>query len=155
MIKQFRLNKLIILLLILSANIVVAQDLFTNGVVEYNNKNYKDASKAFEQFISTNPFEVAPYEYLVNCYIELSENDKAIELIKKANKQFPTNTNLKKTLGKLYVNKMQFSKAEKTFREVLKIEPANQEIKGYLAKIYFNMAVFAFQKNNFKTAKKT
>ncbi len=151
MIKQFLRNNLIVLLLILSANTLVAQDVFTNGVIEYNNKNYKDAAKAFEQFISTNPFEVAPYEYLVNCYIELSENDKAIELIKKTNKKFPTNTNLKKTLGKLYVNKMQFSKAEKTFLEVLKIEPTNQEIKGYLAKIYFNMAVFAFQKNDFKT----
>ena len=151
MIRQFLQNKIVIVLLILSANLLVAQDLYTNGVVEYNNKNYSNAAKAFEQFIATNQFNATPYEYLVNCYIELNENDKAIELLKKTSKQFPKNTNLKITLGKLYVNSMKYRDAEKIFLEVLKLEPNNKEIKGYLSKIYFNMAIRLFQEKDYKS----
>ncbi|MBU0476275.1 MAG: tetratricopeptide repeat protein [Bacteroidetes bacterium] len=152
MMKQFLQNRFVILILILSVNSLVAQDLFTNGVIEYNNKNYKEAAGQFENFIASNPFEVAPYEYLVNCYIELGENNKAIELLEISTKKFSNNSNLVKTLGKLYVNNYNFEKAENSFIDALKLEPKKSEIIGYLAKINVNMAKIAFQQKDFRKA---
>lgn len=149
MMKQFLQNSLVIIISILSVNTLAAQDLFTNGVIEYNNKNYKEAADKFEQFVNVNPFEVAPYEHLVNCYIELGNNQKAIQLLEESRTRFPKNTNLIKTLGKLYVNDMRFDEAEKVFKEILEIEPNNSEIMGFVGKINQNRAIIHFKNKEF------
>ncbi len=150
MTKQFLRNSL--LLFILLTTFLNAQDLFTSGVLEYNNRNYTKAAEIFESVISVNPFDVAPYSYLVNCYIELEDNQKAIQVVEKATLQFPQNVNLQTTLGKLYVNDQRFDDAEKVFLEILKTDSANSEIKRLLSKINYNNALLAYSEKRFSVA---
>ena len=150
MTKQFLRNSLF--LLISLATLLNAQDLFTSGVLEYNNRNYEKAAELFESVISTNPFDEAPYSYLVNCYIELEENQKAIQTVEKATSQFPQNVNLKTTLGKLYVNDQRFDDAERVFLEILKTDTTNSEVKRLLSKINYNNALLAYSKKRFSVA---
>ena len=150
MMKQFLRNSF--LFLILLATLLNAQDLFTSGVLEYNNKNYSKAADFFESVISVNAFDEASYSYLVNCYIEIEENQKAIETVEKATSLFPQNVNLKTTLGKLYVNEQRFDDAEKTFLEILKTDSENHEIKTLLSRINYNHALLEYSKKNYLIA---
>ncbi len=151
--KQFKLNKFLIIFFIFCGTIV-AQDLFTSGVLDYNAGNFSKAAKSFEEYIKTAPFNVAPYQYLVNCYIELGDNDKAIKFLIETTKKFPKNIELKTILGKLYVNNQNFYKAKKEFLEILDIAPNQNEIKEFLPKLYFNIAIVEFQDKHFEKALK-
>ncbi|MCH7828017.1 MAG: hypothetical protein IIC75_08625, partial [Bacteroidetes bacterium] len=100
--------------------------------------------------ITTNPERLETYQYLVNCYLQLNENEKAVLLLEGAVSKFPNQFSLKMTLGKLYANSMQVTKAETLFLEIANSQPGNVEAKNMLSKIYFNKALHFFQKENFE-----
>ncbi|NOX17909.1 MAG: tetratricopeptide repeat protein [Chlorobi bacterium] len=143
---------IIFILLAVAYSELKAQDLYSTGVLEYQNKNFKAAAETFEKFIAQNPNEASAYQYLINSYINLKEFDKAIDVIEKNKLRFLNNKDMTILLGKLYMNSRRFDKAEQTLSEVNRKYPEDSEVKMLLARIYFNKGVKLADKEKFNEA---
>ncbi|MCF6271137.1 MAG: tetratricopeptide repeat protein [Melioribacteraceae bacterium] len=142
MIKQLlRNNSILIILLLFSFSKMDAQDLYTAGVMEFQNNNYEAAIESFEKYILFQPNDLSAYQYLINSYIALEKYDKAITILEENRFKFPDNKDMPLLLGKLYLNKQDFDKSEKIFSELNRKHPGEAEIKLLLSRIYYNKGI--------------
>ncbi len=135
-----QLNKIIFFVFFITVY-SFGQSAYQNAVTDFENGNYKSAAIAFEKYFEENPSDAVAFQYLVNCYLQLKEYQKAIPVIEKGMKDFPINNDLKLVLAKLYLNERQFLKSEKILVVLEKQNFEPLEVKDLLSKIYFNIAV--------------
>lgn len=149
MTKPLHLNRLLLLILLAVAYPEInAQDLYTKGVLEFQNKNFKTAAETFEKFIVTNPNVIEAYQYLINSYINLEEFNKAITVIEKNRLRFLNNKEITILLGKLYLKEQRYNEAEKTLSEYSE----DAKVKVLLARLYFNKGIKLADKEKYKEA---
>ena len=154
MTRQFRLNNIFALLLfaLLLPTQVLPQDLFTEGVMEFQNKHFKKSAEIFEKIIASEINNVKAYQYLINSYIQLKEFNKAIDLIEKNRRLFGNDKATEILLAKLYINIGKSTKGENILRRLNKQFPEDKEIKVLLSRIYYNKAVHSADRNRIKEA---
>ena len=153
MTKPLRLSRLFLLILLAVAYPEInAQDLYTTGVLEFQDKDFKAAAKTFEKFIANNPNKLEAYQYLINSYINLEEYNKAIDIIEKNKFRFLNNKEITVLLGKLYLKEQRFDKAEEALLEITTEYPNDTEAKMLLARVYFNKGVKSADKEKYKEA---
>ncbi len=153
MIKPLRLNRFFfVLLLVVAYPKISAQDLYTTGVLEFQDKNFKAAAETFEKVIVQNPNILEAYQYLINSYINLNEFDKAIKVIEENKLRFTNQKDITVLLGKLYLKELRLNEAEKTLLEVNSQYPDDTEVKTLLARLYFNKGVKLADKEEYQKA---
>ncbi len=130
----------------------IEMEYFYEGVVAYQNKDYRTAIKYFKKVLEYRNNPVAQY-YLNNAraYLEsekwMSEEDKAL-------------IEMKLELAKKYISHGLYSKAITTLREILDFNPENEEAQSLMTKVkatvqkdverYYNKALSLFKSNKYK-----
>ncbi len=129
---------------------------FYEGVVAYQNKDYRTAVKYFQKVLEKKDNPIAKY-YLdnANAYLEsekwMSEEDKAL-------------VGMKFDLAKKYIAQGFYGKAIESLRDVLELEPSNEEAQTLMAKVkarvskdveeHYNKALTLFNINKYQESLK-
>ncbi len=118
--RVLQLNKIVILLVLFSASYLFAQVNKNKAVEEYNKGNYIESAKLFEDYNRANPTDIVALQYLINSYIQLGYQKKAIDLLELEVKRTPNNNELKTVLGNLYFNEALVDNKNKKIKNSLK-----------------------------------
>jgi tetratricopeptide (TPR) repeat protein len=124
------------------------------GMESYSKKDYKEAAKAFQRAIDLAPqsdYSADACNYLSMSYLQLKDEDKAIEAYEKWIQLNPEDDAPRVKLGKLYYDQERYAEALGEFSEAVRIDPVSAENyyslgQGYLSLERFTEAEAQFRK---------
>lgn len=132
--------------------IVFSQVDIEEGIIYYDNKDYKSAITFFENYIKLNSESEVAYSYLANSYLSLELYIEALRILEKAIKHFPQNHEFLLKLSQLYINQKKYNEAEKLLEKCLKIKPEDFETRKSLSILYYNSGVALVNKKRYSEA---
>ena len=94
------------------------QDLYKDGLMEFENGNITIAQERFEAAIEKDPGLVAAYRHLVKIYTYQNETEKLIATLKKLVEQQPFNTEVSLQLASQYLQQGQFDEGLKIYEDL-------------------------------------
>ena len=149
--RTLRLNKLIIVSLFFTGSIL-GQVVLQDAMRAFQNGNYSESAILLEGYCNDFPYDISAFQYLVNSYLQMKDNEKAISLLEDGVEKFANNDELKLVLAKLYLNKMELVKAEKILLDLSNRNFQKVEVDNLLGKAYYNKAVLQTQNKKYYNA---
>ena len=104
-----------------------AEQLFLDGLEQYEGGNYRTAISIFDRVIQLNPNHQRVYEIRGESYFKLGQYDYALSDYEKAGEQHPRNAELRNSMGVSAAYLKQYRAAAAYFYEALQID---QDHKG-------------------------
>ena len=132
------LSFLILLLMVSGARALSQLD---EGITDFNLGDYESAAAKLSSFLKTNPYNQSAHEYLINSYLAMKDNDRALVALENAIESFPKVARFYKLAGQLYGQKLIFEKAAAAFEKYRTYNPDDTEANELLAGIYFNLGI--------------
>lgn len=123
------------------------------GMMEWEQKNYKEAQKYFELAKKTDVYNGNIYRSQALCYIEEGNEEKAMEVANKALDEAPTNAFFLDVKGLIYFELKRYEQAKKYFENALIYEPQNAEILEHLGDVLFLLGKEEEALENWKKAR--
>jgi len=96
------------------------------------------AIQHFSTAVESDPSSDRPYSTLAVCYLALKQNDKAIEVLKKACINQPTNVATRIDLAGLLERASRTDEAITCYREAIKLTPASVDLYKNLSLLYLS-----------------
>jgi tetratricopeptide (TPR) repeat protein len=120
-----------------------ANDIYQYLIYEYQQINDSvSIEKTLEEGLKKFPEEKYYLLNLINTYIYSNRNEKAIEYLKTAIEQEPTNAQLYDVMGRVYESGLKdYANAEVYFSKALEIDPDYIEALSNLGRVYYNQGV--------------
>lgn len=113
-----------------------ARDLYTQGIAESKNENYKAALPFFEQAVKVDPNFAFAWDNIGVCYRKLDNYDKAIEAYNKSLAIDPNGTMPLQNIAVAYQYKKQYKKAVAAYERLAAIDKNNPEIYYGIGQVY-------------------
>lgn len=110
-----------------------AKKKFEEGLVEFHNKNYLDASQFFSEAVYLNDTSARYQYYLGVVLAKLNRLKEAARVMTKASELSPDNDEIITELGAIYVGLGFPLRAKRHFEHALKLNPSNQKAKAALS----------------------
>ena len=130
-----------------------------NGFKAFQEKNYKEAIKQWEQALKINPKLDYLYMNLGVCYYFLNEREKALELWKKYKNLRPNDASVYnsiggyyKDLGEFYLTQNKFNEAKQQLNKAIKYFEQAGKLNPYYNLPYFNLGEMYYKMKNYKKA---
>lgn len=111
------------------------------GQIFQSNNLINDALEQFEVALSIDPASAEARNGLAKCYIQIGNNNKAIQLLNQALEQGDAFADIFNSLGLAYLNEKLHSKALSNFQEALSINPSYMETHYNLAIVYLESTI--------------
>ncbi len=143
---------LILFVLVISTADTSAQHEMQQGLLHYKQGNYKDALAEFEKLISSGKATIDAYSAALDCAIKLKLNDKAVEIINKADKRFGFNYDRTLILAQLYAQGGKYNSAIPLLTGLRKSHPDSVKVKSLLADIYTSQGANQFDGKKYEEA---
>ena len=102
------------------------------GELYFQHKRFTDALEQFYKALGLSTRRAEISMKIVECYLKLESQQKAIRELEKIIKEFPRFESARVKLGKIYSERGQNHLAKKTWDDVLTINPGNQSAKKLL-----------------------
>lgn len=109
---------------------------YLKGEILLKNKKFKDALSTFETIERQNP--QLGYSLLVNTYLVMGEQAKALERVRAETKKYPTNLNLRAEFSRIYLSQGNKADAVENARDIIKNNPESSVGYMALALVYQN-----------------
>ncbi len=130
-----------------------------NGFKAFQEKNYKEAIKQWEQALKINPKLDYLYMNLGVCYYFTKKREKALELWKKYKELRPNDASVYnsiggyyKDLGELYLAQNKFNEAKQQLTKAIKYFEQAGKLNPYYNLPYFNLGELYYKMKNYKKA---
>jgi len=120
---------------------------YMSGLAYQAEGKWTESIKSFKHALTIQSDAIEPLTQLINSYLALNKDEKAISYLKKINKKSKDNFIAYNLLGDLFLKNHQLDNAEKAFRQAIKIKPE-------WAQNYRNIASLQLLKGDKKAAVK-
>ncbi len=150
-VNKYHLSYICCYIFILFSIPLIAQTQLNYGIELYNNKEYEQAIKVFENFIATQQPSSIAFMYLAQSYQALNRTTDAIRTLEHAATIFPNRYEILLLLGQLYNASYQFIAAEKTLKLCLSVRNT-PEARNLLGITLYNRGVEYLKKKKYKEA---
>ncbi|MDR3395082.1 MAG: tetratricopeptide repeat protein [Parasulfuritortus sp.] len=128
-----------------------AQNALAKALDLYTNKKYTQAIAVFKQAIGYSPSSstaINAYNYMAQSYLQLGDNNSAINTYKKSLVADPSQDATHTSLAKIYYSQGNYSSAVNEFAKAAKLNPSSGNIyslgQGYMADGQYNNAMKEF-----------
>ncbi len=125
----------------------LSQQALDNGIRKYMDGDYSGAANEFKRSLGLSPYgqyNVESSDYLAKTYIQMGEDEKAIDTYKQSIKLNPMRDDIHTTLGNMYFSLNRFEEAHNEYEEAAKLYPS--------ANNYFAMGQSHLRLDNFNDA---
>ena len=136
------------LIIFLQVSNALALSQLDEGITDFNLGDYESAATKIASYLKTNPYNQSAHEYLVNSYLAMKENDRALTALEIAIESFPQVPKFYKLAGQLYGQKLMFEKAASAFEKYRTFNPDDTEANELLGTIYFNLGIDQARQGN-------
>jgi len=120
---------------------------FDEGNLLFEKENYSEAIAKFEEFLSKNPSVYQVYINIGNCYREMGEYDKALEVYQKILDKVKTEERTREdkemearvlaNIGQTYIKQGDLEKANEFLKQAVDIFPEDETLAFNVGEIYF------------------
>lgn len=112
-----------------------ALEAYQSGVTYHRLSNYEQAATFFEVAVEQDRYFLNAYRSLIDCYEQLGETQKAIEVYQQAIEIAPSNKQLCYNLALTYVESKDYDRAIQYLKKALEIDPLYQNATRQLEEI--------------------
>jgi len=105
----------------------LSQQALSHGIEKYMDEDYRSAAREFKRALGLSPYgqyNVQASDYLAKAYIQMGEDEKAINTYKQSIKLNPLRDDIHTTLGNMYFSLNRFEEAHNEYKEAARLYPS-------------------------------